>query len=185
MATNQLLQKLQIFHLSLNIPVLMFFSLMTYIMANSLVSSLMNLVIIQKISVLLIIHNQSMMQKIYSGLTLIMMMYKGVMFRQLILLLILPIMAFLHQKVLPIPKISIKMHTLENYYLPTHLILPVSNLSTTEMDLASFHKMDKLLLIQSKIVMVIFNFFPTEKLEVLLHTSPSLLAKKLKKVRKK
>ena len=172
MATSQLLQKLQIFHLSPNILALMSFSLMTNIMTNSLASSLMNLVIIQKISVLLIVRKQPMMQKIYSGLTLMMMAYRDVMFRQLILPLLLQILASLHQMVLPIPKIYTQIFTLENYSSPTHLILPVSSLSTTEMGLALFHKMDKLLLIQNKIVMVIFNFFLIEKLEALLPTSP-------------
>ena len=66
----------------------MFYSLMTNIMKNSLASSSMNLVIIYKISALLMIHRQPMMQKIYSGLTLIMMVYKDVMFKFLIEILI-------------------------------------------------------------------------------------------------
>ena len=59
----------------------MSFSLMTNIMANSLASSLMNLVIIYKILALLILHKQSMMQKIYSDLTSTLTGYKDVMFR--------------------------------------------------------------------------------------------------------
>ena len=59
----------------------MSFSLMTNIMANSLASSLMNLVIIYKISVLLILQRRPTMQKIYSDLTLMMMAYRDVMFR--------------------------------------------------------------------------------------------------------
>ena len=48
---------------------------------NSLASFSMNMGIIYKISALLMIHKQPMMQKIYSGLILMKMVYKDVMFR--------------------------------------------------------------------------------------------------------